>query len=426
MLLTASLTGCFFNKDGGYTNDMQITKDSVVTKLTEYKDIPAFNTTAFANVEICFNYYYYTTLPDNDTLARETKAAFDKYCSDVDKNDKDAVTHALIDCFIYAIGDDYAFFRTPEELEDYNTDMSGSFVGIGVGVLSNRLENTILVTGTEPDSPALAAGIKAGDYIIAVEGELVSEIGTVAAVNKIKGEVGTPVTVTIRRGEDEFSLTMIRALITETFVTYEFIENTKIAYVKIKSFKGDDNNSTLTQFREALTFAENGGAEGIIFDVCANPGGYLHLVVDMLSYLVPTGTPIVSFSNNRESMYAENDGTAANPFDHVLTIPSVVITNESSASAAELFAGALRDYNEMGVLRSTSVGKTSFGKGIMQSTLTFRDGSALTLTTALYNSPKGTNFHGVGVVPAVEANDGDDFIALAVAELEKMMQNIAN
>ena len=74
MLLTASLTGCFFNKDGGYTNDMQITKDSVVTKLTEYKDIPAFNTTAFANVEICFNYYYYTTLPDNDTLARETKA----------------------------------------------------------------------------------------------------------------------------------------------------------------------------------------------------------------------------------------------------------------------------------------------------------------------------------------------------------------
>lgn len=424
-IIVAALSGCSFDRDD-YSNDLYVTQDSVVVKLAEDKDIPAFDTTSFANVEICFNTYYYTSLPDNDVLATETKAAFVEFCSDVDKNDKDAVTHALIDCYIYAIGDDYAFFRNPDELNEYNTDMGGSFVGIGVSVISNRLENTILVTGVEPDSPALAAGIKAGDYIIAVGDTIVSEVGPTEAVNKIKGEVGTPVSVTVKRDGTEITFNMLRALITETFVTYEFIENTKIAYVRIKSFKGDDGNNTLLQFREAVDYAENGGAEGIIFDVCANPGGYLHLVVDMISYLVPTGTLIATFSNNRSPIYADNDGTNQNPKDHVLNIPAAVIFNETSASAAELFSGALRDYNTSGILDSVSVGTVTFGKGVMQSTLAFRDGSALTLTTALYNPPSGTNFHGVGVSPDVEANESDDLIGLAKEELEKLIANVKN
>ena len=424
-LLVTVLSGCSSKKDD-YTNDIYITKDSVVTQLAEDKDIPAFDTSTFANVEICFNTYYYTSLPSNDVLKVGTKAAFLEFCSDVDKNDKDAVTHALIDCYIYTIGDNYSYFRNPDEFEEYNSDMGGSFVGIGVSVISNRLENTILVTGVEPDSPALAAGIKAGDYIVAVGDVIVSEVGPAEAVNQIKGEVGTPVLITVKRGDTEITFNMLRAIITETFVTYEFIENTKIAYVRIKSFKGDDENNTLLQFREAITFAENGGAEGIIFDVCGNPGGYLHLVTDVISYLVPTGTPIVSFSSSKSTMYAGNDGTDSNSFDHVLNIPSVVIIDENSASAAELFAGALRDYNASGILNSSSVGRVSFGKGIMQSTITFKNGSALTLTTALYNPPSGTNFHGVGVSPNVKAEEGDDLIELAVSEIKGMIANANN
>ena len=175
------------------------------------------------------------------------------------------------------------------------------------------------------------------------------------------------------------------------------------------------------QFREAITFAETKNAEGIIFDVCSNPGGYLHLVTDMLSYLVPNGTPIVSFSNSKSPINAANDGTAENPYDHVLKIPSVVICDKNSASAAELFAGALRDYNDMGILTSSSVGEVTFKKGIMQSTITFNDGSALTLTTARYNPPSGINFHGVGVTPKVLANEGDDFVALAIEELNALI-----
>ncbi len=421
VLLVFSLTGCFSKKN--LSNDVLITKDSVVTKLAEDRSLPAFDTTAFANVELCFNVYYYTDLPDNDTLVSGTKAAFEEFCKDVDKSDIDAVTHALIDCYIYAIGDRYSYYRTPSELEDYNADMGGSFVGIGVSVIRNDLENSIQVVSAEPDSPAERAGIQPNDYIVAVDGVRVEDIGTQALVNKIKGEIGTTVSVTLKRGDEEITLEMIRALITETFVTYEFIENTKIVYIKIKTFKGDNENNTLIQFREAISFAESNGAEGVIFDLCGNPGGYLHLVADMLSYLVPNDTLIASFSNNRSSIYADNDGTGSNPFDHVLTLPSVVIVNGNSASASELFTGALRDYNDMGILKSTVVGHNTFKKGIMQSTIAFNDGSALTLTTALYNPPSGTNFHGVGVQPDVFVENEEDFMRVAIEELNKLINN---
>ena len=425
VLIISSLSGCGLASD--LTNDILITKDSVVTRLAEDADIPEFNTTTFANVELCFQVYYYTDLPDNEVLALDTKAAFEEFCSEVERSDIDAVTHALIDCYIYAIGDDYAYFRNSEELEDYTQDMSGSFVGIGVSVIRNDLEKTMLVTGVEPDSPAQLAGIQPNDYIIKVNGELVSEITPQVAIDKIKGEVGTSVSVTVLRGEEEITYDMTRAVITETFVTYNFIENTKIAYIKIKSFKGDEENNTYKQFRKAVDFAEQNGAEGIIFDVCSNPGGYLNLVTDMISYLVPNDTMIVSFSSDKEPIYADNDGTEDNPKatnDHVLNLPSVVLCNKNSASASELFASAMRDYNDMGILDATLVGEVTFKKGIMQSTIQFKDGSALTLTTALYNPPSGKNFHAVGVTPDVLADESNsNFIEIAVTELNKMIAN---
>ena len=100
-------------------------ENSVGYLLAKDASIPKFDRTVFHNVELCFNTYYYTDLPDNKTLTNDTKAAFNEYCTDVDKTDKAAVTHALIDCYIYAIGDNYAFFRNPEELEDYTADMGG-------------------------------------------------------------------------------------------------------------------------------------------------------------------------------------------------------------------------------------------------------------------------------------------------------------
>lgn len=400
-------------------NENLLPKDAVCHRLDAREDIPDFDLNLLATVETCFQLYYYTELEDSETLANKTADAYFEFCEpEVDKTSKDEVTRALIECYIYAVGDAYAFYRTKDELEDFSADMSGNFVGIGVSVIRNDLEGTILVTGVEQNSPASEAGILPDDYITAVNGEKVSDIGTLETINKIRGEEGTNVNVSVLRGDKELSFNMVRRKITETTVSYEIFEEDNIGYIKISSFKGN----TASQFYTAVNAIEKAGVSAVIFDLRSNPGGYLDAVTDMLSYLVPTGTKIASFSSGKASVYA-TDGTKSEPNDHVLKIPSVVLCNEYSASAAELFSAAMRDYNDMGILDATLVGEVTFKKGIMQGTIEFNDGSALTLTTALYNPPSDINFNGVGVSPDRFIAEGEDYIEAGKEEAKKLIQN---
>lgn len=417
IIVSLNLTSCSFllNNDN---NDSEIDPNSVAARLDNEADVPDFNKGLFYAIETCFETYYYTDLPDNETLTSGTKNAFFEFCAETDKTSPDEVTYALIDCYIYAIGDKYAFYRSADEYEEYSSDMSGSFVGIGVAVLRNDLEKTIFVTSVEPNSPASNAGILPDDYIVAVGGKRVTDIGTLDAINAIKGEEGTDVSVTVKRGENEITLTMTRARITETTVSYSVIDGTNFGYVKITSFK----SNTASQFLNAIRALEEKNVSGIIFDLRKNPGGYLSAVSSMLSFLVPTGTPIASFSNEKEPIFATN-GDIHETDDHVLYVPSVVICDGTSASGSELFAAAMRDYNDMGILKSTVVGQTTYKKGIMQSTIPFSDGSTLTLTTALYNPPLGQNFNGVGVSPDVFVADGEDYMKTAIEELTKLTTN---
>ena len=397
-------------------NEDLLPDDAVCHRLNARDDIPDFDVNLLATVETCFDLYYYTSLEDNETLANKTADAYFEFCaSKIDATSKTEVTFALIDCYIYAVGDSYAYYRTQEQIEDFAQDMSGTFVGIGVSILRNDLENTILVTGVEQNSPANEAGILPDDYIVAVNGERVSDIGALNAVNKIKGEEGTNVNVCVLRGENEISIDMTRRRVTEITVTYKILENS-IGYIKITNFK----SITASQFSEALDAIEAAGVSAVIFDVRSNPGGYVTSVADVLSYLVPSGTLIASFSSAKPSVYAKH-GTKTEPDDHVLKIPSVVLCNRYSASAAELFSAAMRDYNDMGILDTTLVGEVTFKKGIMQSTISFSDKSALTLTTALYNPPSGINFNGVGVSPDIFINEGEDYIEVAIAEAQKLI-----
>ena len=167
-----------------------IPETSVTHIITESGKLPDFDRNVLYLIETCFEDYYYTDIPDNETLANDTIAAFDEFCrEELAKNDasRDEITHAIVDCYIYAIGDAYSFYRTKEESEDYSTDMSGSFVGIGVSVLRNELEGTILVQSVEIGSPAEAAGITADDYIVAVDGARIEDIGPSELVNRVKG-----------------------------------------------------------------------------------------------------------------------------------------------------------------------------------------------------------------------------------------------
>ena len=392
-------------------------KESVRYKLLEY-DLPEFNGELFGAIEICFTDYYYKDLENFETLAEKTYSAYNEFCRDmVNAESIDEVTLALIDCYIYAVGDRYASYRTAEESDEHITDMSGSFVGIGVSVISNSLESTIEVISTEVDSPAALAGIMQGDFIVAVDGVRIAEVGTSEAVNRIRGEIGTTVSVTVDRDGTEITFNIVRREITETSVFYKMLEGTKIAYIEITGFKAN----TANQFVTAINSAEADGAESIIFDLRNNPGGYVAAAENMLSYLVPDGTPILSFSSLREPLYAKS-GTSTEPTDHALTVPSVVLCNENSASAAEIFISVMRDYDDMGLLDATVAGQVTYKKGVMQSTIDFTDKSTLTLTTALYYPPSGQNFHEVGITPDIFIENDEEFIEKALeiaAELIK-------
>ena len=388
-------------------------KDNSAPTIADYLDgsgLPPYNEQLLELIESCFDACYYTDIEEPETLAAKTVSAYNEFCkSEIDEGDKDAVTLAIIDCYIYAIGDKYAFYRTEAESNDYTTDMSGSFVGIGITVSRNEIENTITVTSVEPNSPAQRSGMMVDDLIVAVDGSSIDDIGINEIVNKIRGEVGTAVTVTVLRGGERIQCEAIREKITETTVFTSYLVDGKVGYIRITGFK----SNTAAQFISAVREVEASGASSVIFDLRGNPGGYLSAVTAMLSYLVPDGTTIASFSNSKQPIYASS-GTELEETDHVLTIPSAVLCNSSSASAAELFCAAMRDYNEMSLLQATLVGTLTYKKGVMQTTIPFSDKSTLTLTTALYNPPSGTNFNEVGVTPDVTVGEGEDYIEKAL------------
>ena len=402
-------------------------KNTVASYLRKW-GLPHFDRTILDAVEQVFELYYYKDVAEEREIARDTVNVFlENYYDHIDLNNSREVALALVDCMIFAIGDVYAYYRTAEETEDYRGSMSGSFAGIGVNVKRNDTDNTILVTGVIDKSPASESGILPGDYIVAVDGERISEIGASSAIDRIKGEIGTTVKITVLRADTELEFEIVRNKVDEETVTYSLLEGGTVGYIKITAFKGNTDD----KFIEAIDAVEAAGVEAVIFDLRANPGGYLDVCAAMLSYLVPSGTPISSFSSLKEKptvgtekagLFAMDgeDSEFEKDEDHVFTIPSVVLCNSSSASGAELFTAAMQDYDEMGLLKATVMGETTYKKGVMQATKIFTDDSTLTITTHLYNSPSGKNYDGIGVIPDVYLDASDDYVTAALAYLGKI------
>ncbi len=376
-------------------------------------DFPRFNSSKFKILERLYRNNFVDDVGDVLTRAELTAEIFlESYYEKTELTDADDVTDALISAYIETFGDDYSVYRTKEEYNNYSSDMSGSFVGIGVTVSYNRTDGTVTVIELSEGGGAEAAGILAGDLIISVDGSTIDDVGYDKLVSMIKGKEGTTVDIGVMREGEEKHFTVTRSQITEISVRYE-IKNS-LAYIKISSFK----RNTVAQFKAAIDAAEEAGVLGIIYDVRGNPGGYLSSVVDMLDYIAPKGTQIVSFTNDYgDAEYAKDS--------HTVSLPTVVICDSDSASAAELFTSAVRDFSIMGCFPHKIVGETSFGKGIMQDTYQFIDGSSVTMTVAYYNPPLGENYHGVGISPDVPLdfpdNDGA-WRAAAEAELLKLIE----
>ena len=393
-------------------------------------DLPDFNKIKFSYMEkqcVVPTFNYSSGLPDTYSHAKKTVELFlENYYDKIDLNNKTAVTDALLACYVKALGDPYSIYRPPVETDNYTSEMSGKFGGIGVIVEYDDNDESIMIDTVYPNSPAEKAGIKVGDYLYAVDGKTVSELGYDNAINNVRGEIGTKVELTLIRNGEFVTVTPIRAEVEELNVDYIIDEESKIAYIQIVSFK----KNTFSQFKNAIDEVEASGAKGIIFDVRNNPGGYLTSVCDVISYLIPSGIDIVSYQykgEDRVTLVSDYDYVDDNnkQVDHAVNLPFVVICNENTASAGEIFTAAIRDYRNDNLLRATIVGTTTYKKGIMQNTYYYPlDFSSVTLTVAYYDPPCGINYHGIGVSPDVfveNTKEADLQLETAYSEIEKLI-----
>ena len=399
-------------------------RDKVEDYLRDWS-LPYYDRSKFDFVELCFNQLFNldTGLPEPLTHAAETAKLFlEHYYDSIDHNNVTDVTDALLYCYVAVVGDPYSIYRPPVESNEFDTSMSGKFGGIGVVISYDHNNETLMLETIYPDSPAEKAGMKVGDYIHAVDGVTVEEIGYLNAVYYVRGEIGTEVQITVLRGNELITLTAIRDVVEEINVEKDFDPETGMAYISILAFKGN----TFDQFKKAVDDVLAQGAKGIVFDLRNNPGGYVDSVCDVISYIVPTGLSILSYQykGGKQTVVAtyDQDGT-----DHVVDLPMVVICNEYTASAGEIFTSAIRDYRNDGLLDAKIVGTNTYGKGIMQSTYEYsKDHSTVTLTVSYFNPPCGVNYHGIGIRPdvIVDLTEGDDIQLLtAYAELLELIKN---
>lgn len=359
--------------------------------------IEPFHRSKLISLESLYAQRFSGELPKTDEMAKTTAEYFLEYFYDeIDLTDSTAVTDALITCYVAATGDPYSAYRTADQHVDYETDMSGSFVGVGITV--QYINYQILVITVYDDSPAERAGIREGDIIVAVDGVSVEELGYEQAIDNVRGEEGTNVTVTVLRGGERVDCVATRAPITEISVSYELTSD-RIGYIRITSFKANTDE----QFTEAINYMESNGAIAIIFDLRSNGGGYIRTATNMVDRLIPAGVNIISFGSYAQPIKTESERS--------ISVPIAILTNEYTASAAEIFVAALRDYSseEMGkLIDCTIVGATTFGKGVAQSTFPFTDNSSVTLTVSHFYSPLGKSHNSVGIEPDIEVSLGEE------------------
>ena len=305
--------------------------------------------------------------------------------------DKDAMVDAIYKAVMGSLGDPYSVYYTGDEFKAFMESSSGSYCGIGVVVQQNM--QTGLVTAVRPyeDCPGYEAGIRPGDLILAVDGTEITGMDLNTAVALIKGEEGTSVTITLQRDEEVFDVEVTRRQIDVKTVNCRMMDD-NIGYIQIEEF----DEVTSEQFSQALDSLIEQGMEALVIDIRNNPGGILNTVVAMLDELLPEGTIVSVKDRNGTAQEYTSDA------DTKLTVPLTVLINGNSASASEIFAGAIKDY---GV--GTLVGTTTYGKGIVQTILPLTDGSAFKFTIAKYYTPKGTDIHEKGIKPDVEVKMSD-------------------
>ena len=317
------------------------------------------------------------------------------YLNDIDYGKMGDIIYKAM---VSGLDDKYAAYYTKDEYKDISEKTKGEFCGIGAYISQGKNDNYLKVAGVVKGGPAQKAGIKKGDIIVEVDGENIQGKDSSYAVSKMKGKKGTNVSISVMRKGNKKPITfnIKREVIHDNTVSYKMLDN-NIGYISVSAFE----TVTKKPWKSAVDCLEKKNEKGLIIDLRDNGGGLLDTALDMLDQILPKKLVVYTKDKNgvAEEYYTKDDKE--------INIPIVILVNGNSASASEVFCGALRDYGKAKLL-----GTKTFGKGIVQSSFAFRDGTGLKFTTSKYYTPKGINIHGTGFEPDIKVKSNGKMTAL--------------
>jgi len=318
-------------------------------------------------------------------MAYIEKLINDEYYKDVDATTlEDGVYAGMLD----SLDDPYSVYYNKEELKEVLDGGEGIYYGIGAYISIDKETKAPIIAGIISGTPAEESDLQEDDIIAKVDGVDTTQMTTSEVVKLIKGPEHTKVIITvIREGESDYlDIEVERRKIESPTVNYEMKED-NIGYIQITEF----DDVTVDQFTEAMAVLNGQGMKGLILDLRSNGGGNLSTCIAIASQLLPKGLIVYTEDKNGKREEYTCDGKKE------IDIPLVVLVNGYSASASEILTGAIKDYG-----KGTIMGTTTYGKGIVQSIIPLRDGTAVKITTSSYYTPSGNNIHGVGIEPDIE------------------------
>lgn len=323
---------------------------------------------------------------DTETKLSYLKKLIDEtYLHDIKEKD---LNEGIYKGYVEGLGDQYSAYYDKKETKELTESLDGSFSGIGAVMTQDASSGVITITRVYDDSPAKKAGIKTGDILYRVEEKTVTGKDLDKVVSWIKGKKGTKVNLTLLRGtnSDKIKVTATRDVINVETVKYKVLEN-QIGYISISEF----DSVTGAQFAKALKQLQKKNIEGLVVDLRNNPGGSLSTVCDILDSILPKGLIVYTKDKNgKKEEYTSDE-------KHRLNFPMSVLVNGQSASASEIFAGAVQDYGKAEI-----IGTQTYGKGVVQNLFDLKDGTCVKLTTSEYFTPKGRSIDGKGITPDVK------------------------
>lgn len=340
-----------------------------------------------------YSYFRFGTIPFvNDSLVSGSYAAKAAAIERIVENnyleevDTETLATGMYAGIVSILGDQYSGYYTEDAYERLLESSTGKYQGIGIVLTQDPDTNQIYVVTCYAGTPAEAAGIQAGDVFLSVEGEDVTEWNVTQLSDKIREMDGQEVHMTLEREGETVEVTVVPDTVEIPVVNSRMLEE-NLGYIQITEF----TEGVAQQFEAAYQELLGQDIKGLIIDLRDNPGGLLTSVCDTLEQILPEG--LIVYTETRQGEREEKVCDGKTPIE----IPLVVLINENSASASEIFAGAVKDH---GV--GTLVGTTTFGKGIVQRIFELPDGSAVKLTVSRYYTPNGINIHGTGIAPDVE------------------------